>query len=590
LTYQPCDDVREIKLKTASLTACANKQKIMLHGQHWRSFVDTDEEIIARLEHAVRTGEPLPPEDTDVPEGGFYYARSDDRPLCAIAVIQKREGEFHAINCHPLPMSLVKNELEIFSAEPSIDPESGLDGEGFVKAITREGTEVSFACPAFGMFQDRMNRHPRFLFGLSATAYTLQKMEEEISITEGQFFEHAKKNQLEDNPEFDPSSITSIPISLATMRCYFPRGEEGDFEFQSRVEEVEEFESLGIKGRVLKLNLLSEGSSPLRISIFAGKNALGDYVPKVGDLVGGVAWMLGVPLEPVEIEKPWMDSVEASENQASRDAMMEGDAFMFSNRHLPLSWQIVGGGFVAAGWEIVYSGTGLFRIHFPAFDFSRGDKTVRVFVRSSIQGFCDAPEWPEFVDLIEEHSIAQKIECLRITVILTPCGAKHFDVKVEGLGDFAEMVQMVAGVGKPEFSLPVEIGEEPVTPVFVETEAAEKLALGINTRDLSEFSKIMVEDFDFESQAVEKSLKGRESFLSYMGSLLGDWNEQDISPRCRLAKVVLDGVERTAALLYPKGKNAPNNGAFFNGRDRFVSSLLVLPPDQFDILKVEDTQ
>jgi hypothetical protein len=103
LTYQPCDDVREIKLKTASLTACANKQKIMLHGQHWRSFVDTDEEIIARLEHAVRTGEPLPPEDTDVPEGGFYYARSDDRPLCAIAVIQKREGEFHAINCHPLP-------------------------------------------------------------------------------------------------------------------------------------------------------------------------------------------------------------------------------------------------------------------------------------------------------------------------------------------------------------------------------------------------------------------------------------------------------------------------------------------------------
>jgi hypothetical protein len=562
----------------------------MFHGKHWRSFLDTDEEIIARLEHAVRTGEPLPTENTDVPEGGFYYTRSEDRPLCAIAVIQKREGEFHAINCHPLPMSGVKNELEVFSVEPSNDPESGLDGEGFVKAITREGTEVSFTCPAFGMFQDRMNRHPRFLFGLSATAYSVQKMEEEILISEGQFFEHAKKNQLEGNPELDPASITSIPISLANMRCYFPRGEEGDFEFQSRVEDVEEFESLGVRGRILKLNLLSEDSSPLRISIFAGKNALGDYVPKVGDLVGGVAWMVGVPLESVEIEKPWMDSVDTSENQANRDAMIEGVSFMYSNRQLPLSWQIVGGGFVAAGWEIVDSGTGLFRIQFPAFEFSRGDKSVRVFVRSSIQGFSDAPEWPEFVDLIEKLSGAKKIECLRVTVTLTPCGERHYDVAVDGLGDFAEKVQMVAGVGKPEFSLPVEIGEEQVTPIFVESEAAEKLALGINTQDLSEFSKIMVEEFDFESRAVGEILKGREAFLSYLGSLLGYWNDEDISPRCRLAKVVLDGVERTAALLYPKGKNAPNNGAFFNGRDGFVSRLLVLPPTQFDILKVEESQ
>ena len=190
--------------------------------------------------------------------------------------------------------------------------------------------------------------------------------------------------------------------------------------------------------------------------------------------------------------------------------------------------------------------------------------------------------------MIEEHSEAQKIECLRVTVILTPCGERHYDVAVEGLGDFAEMVKMVAGVGKPEFSLPAELGEESVNAVFVESEASAKLALGINTQDLSEFSKIMVEEFDFESRAVGKILKGREAFLSYMGSLLGEWNEQEISPRCRLAKVFLDGVERTAALLYPKGKNAPNNGAFFNGRDGFVSSLLVLPPDQFDILKVEE--
>jgi hypothetical protein len=567
----------------------------MLHGQHWRSFVDTDEEIIARLEHAVRTGEPLPPEDTDVPEGGFYYARSDDRPLCAIAVIQKREGVFHAINCHPLPMSLVKNELEIFSAEPSIDPESGLDGEGFVKAITREGTEVSFACPAFGMFQDRMNRHPRFLFGLSATAYTLQKMEEEISIAEGQFFEHAKKNQLEDNPELDPSSITSIPISLATMRCYFPRGEEGDFEFQSRVEEVEEFESLGIHGRVLTLNLLSEGASPLRISIFAGKNAFGDYVPNVGDLVGGVAWMLGVPLEPVEIEKSWMDSVEASEKEAGRDAMMEGVAFMFSNRHLPLSWQIVGGAFVAAGWEIVASDAGLFRSFYPAFEFSRKGKRVRAFIRSAVLGFCDAPawQWPELVyEAIQghdDHTISQGIENLRITVTLTSCGARHFDVDVDGLGAYSEFVKPVCGVGRPEFSKPMELGEEePAQVNFFESEAAEKFAHGINSCDLSDFSQIMVEDFEYESRAVEKTFKGRAATLSYFGLLLGVWQEKDKSPTCRLAKVVLDGAKRTAALLFPKGESDPINGAFFSGRNGYASAIQVLPPDRFEILELEE--
>lgn len=561
----------------------------MLHGQHWRSFVDTDEEIIARLEHAVRTGEPLPPGDTDVPEGGFYYARSEDRPLCAIAVIQKREGEFHVINCHPLPMSLVKNELEIFSAEPSIDPESGLDGEGFVKAITREGTEVSFACPAFGMFQDRMSRHPRFLFGLSATAYTVQKMEEEISITEGQFFEHAKKNQLEDNPELDPSSITSIPISLANMRCYFPRGEEGDFEFQSRVEEVEEFESLGIKGRVLTLNLLSEGASPLRISIFAGKNALGDYVPKVGDLVGGVAWMLGVPLEPVEIEKSWMDSVEASEKEAGRDAMMEGVAFMFSNPNLPLAWQIVGGAFVAAGWEITNSDIGLYRLGHPAFEFTKGGERVRAFVRTRIKGFCEAPDWPDLVEIYEDHSPSQGVDCLRITVTLTTCGDRNFDVSVEGLNGYSDRILPVLGVRRPEFSQPVEIGEEETLPaVFIESEAAEKFAHGINSCDLSDFSQIMVEDFEYDSRAMDKIVKGRSPALSYFGQLLSYWNDRDLSPTCRLAKVVLDGAERTAALLFPKGECDPINGAFFSGRNGYASAIQVLPPDRFEILELEE--
>ncbi|NBP15341.1 hypothetical protein EBU95_13215 [bacterium] len=368
-----------------------------MHGDHWRAFVDTDEEILARFEHAIRTGDPLPPADVEVHEGGFYYTRSQDRPLCSIAVIQKKDSEFHAVGCHPLPMTNEKNELEVFSVEPSIDPETGRDGEGFVKAITRDGTEVSFTCPAFGMFEDRMTRHPRFIFGLSAIAYSARKMEEEISITEGQFFEHAKRRRLEDNPELDPARITSIPISLAKMRCYMAHGEEGDFAFQSRLDEVVPFESLGVKGHILRMNLSAEDKAPLRISIFAGKNAIGDWVPKAGDLVDGVGWMLGVPLEPVEVDKLWMDSAEASEKEAGRDAMMEGISFMFSNRHLPLSWQIVGGAFVAAGWEIVASDAGLFRSFYPAFEFSRKEKIVRAFIRTAMPDFCDAPawQWPE---------------------------------------------------------------------------------------------------------------------------------------------------------------------------------------------------
>jgi hypothetical protein len=560
----------------------------MMHGDHWRAFVDTDEEVLARFEHAVRTGDPLPAADSEVPEGGFYYTRSEDRPLCAIAVIQKRKSEFHAIGCHPLPMVSEKNELEIFSVEPSVGSEGVRDGEGLVKAITREGKEVTFTCPAFGMFEDRMTRYPRFIFGLSAIAYSVRKMEEEISITEGQFFEHAKRKQLEDNPELDPASIASIPVSLANMRCYFPSGEEGDFEFQSRLEQLEPFESLGIKGSILTLNLSPKDSSPLRVSIFAGKNALADFVPKVGDLIGGVAWMLGVPLEPVEFDKPWMDSIYSSEQNDLREAAFAGVSFMFSNPQMPLSWQIVGGAFVAAGWEIEASDTGLFRLQFPAFEFSRRDKRVRVFIRSSIQGFCEAPEWPELVGLIEKEFESQGVQCLRITVSLTPCGEKHFDVAVDGLGEFLEIVNPVAGVGRPEFSEPVEIGQEEAPPaVFVESECAKKFAEAINSCNLSKLSELMVEDFQYDSLATGKSVRGRDACLSYLGSLLGDWREQEILPKCHLAKVALDGIERAAALLYPKGKDAPINGAFFSGRNGFASCIQVLPPHLFDILKLE---
>lgn len=561
----------------------------MMHGDHWRAFVDTDEEILARFEHAIRTGDPLPPTDVEVPEGGFYYTRSQDRPLCSIAVIQKKNSEFHAVGCHPLPMTNEKNELEVFSVEPSIDPETGRDGEGFVKAITRDGTEVSFTCPAFGMFEDRMTRHPRFIFGLSAIAYSAHKMEEEISITEGQFFEHAKRKRLEDNPELDPASITSIPISLANMRCYMAHGEEGDFAFQSRVDEVVPFESLGVKGHILLMNLSAEDKAPLRISIFAGKNAIGDWVPKVGDLVDGVGWMLGVPLEPVEVDKLWMDSAEASEKEAGWDAMMEGFSFMFSNPNLPLAWQIVGGAFVAAGWEITASDIGLYRLGHPAFEFTKGGERVRAFVRTRIKGFCEAPDWPDLVEIYEEHSTSQGVDCLRITVTLTTCGEKNFDVSVEGLDGYSDRISPILGARRPEFLQPVEIGEEEAPPaIFIESEAAEKFAHGINSCDLSDFSQIMVEDFEYDSRAMDKIVKGRSPTLSYFGQLLGYWNDRDLSPTCRLAKVVLDGSERTAALLFPKGESDPINGAFFSGRNGYASAIRVLPPDRFEILELEE--
>jgi hypothetical protein len=485
-------------------------------------------------------------------------------------------------------MVSIKNEMEIYSIDPSLDPDTGRDGEGVVTAITQEGTEVKFACPAFGMFEEEMTSHPRFIFGLTAIAYSVRKMDEEIFITEGQFFEHAKRQRLEDNPELDPASITSIPISLANMRSYMAHGEEGDFVFQSRVDEVVAFESLGVKGHILHVNLSSADSSPLRITVFAGKKALGDLVPKAGDLIDGVGWMLGVPLESVEVDKPWMDSVESSENGGLRAAAYAGASFMFSNRHMPLSWQIVGGAFVSAGWEVEASGTGLFRIQFPAFEFSRRNKRARVFIRSSIQGFCEAPEWPELVGLIEAESESKGVQCLRITVSLTPCGGKHFDVTVDGLGDFLEGINPVCGVGRPEFSQPVEIGqEEAPTAVFVESECAEEFVRAINSCTLSELSESMVEDFEYESRTTGKSVKGRDACLSYLGTLLGDWEEREMLPRCRLAKVVLDGIERTAALLYPKGESAPVNGAFFSGRNGFASSIQVLPPHLFDILKVE---
>lgn len=551
------------------------------------AFCDTEEDIVKEIRPLVEQGELLEGSGDAIPEGDYGHIRSAERPLSAIAVVRNTGQGFEFASAYPVPMDVAMNDLEVHSIESATD-EGDFEFEKNVRAITRDGSEIAFFCPAYPFFKPMLDSSPRFRFGLGAIAYTLEKAPSELAISEGDFFEFEKKRRMEEEPDFDPSTFTSVTIQMDTLRCYFERA-EGDFEFQSVVEEITPFSFLTATGYVMLINLVPEDRVPIMVKLYASQKVLGSYVPQVGDPIRGVAGLQGVPLEAIPAEERWMDSSEAAHEGGKYDGMMEGISWMFANTHLPLGVQAVGGAFIGAGWGITYIEDQLFRDIAPAFVVERDTRGYFVYVRSGITDFCTPPEWSEEIIKKREAAAAeQNAKCLHLTVNLDPRG-KSFEVSVEELGELSEEIRVSLSARRPEYSESVVIGEEEKPePVLDEMVAAATFARGFTESNLAELSRMLVEDLEYVSESAQCHIKGRHQFLSHLGNRLDVWKEQGLLLTAKSGKAVVEGVERPCAFTFHGDKTEPFACTVFTGRRGHIGAIQTIDPATLKFRQIDD--
>ena len=547
----------------------------MLHGNLWFAICEEPEKIADAIHQTIEQSSlaEFQPEDA---VGGpkLRYLVTPPQPLGAVTLLEETSESNDIVSIIPLVGNLADNELEILSTEPVQDEDFSAI-EGVVTAITSDGAEVPFFCPQWLAIQPFIGHGGRFQIGLGALAYSLEPAPAELEFTEGSFFESEKRRRMTEDPDFDPSNFTSVTVRTDTLRTMIRR-DDGDFEFQSVVEDAAPFEGLGASGYSMLLNFSPSDRQPIFARVLASAKVLGDYKPMVGDPVRGVAFLQGTLGEKIEAADSWLDSAEAAHagDNASFFAMAN---FIFGNPHLPCAVCAVGAALVGAGWEILAIEDVLFREWAPTFVAKRRDDEFWIFVRSAICGFSEVEPFPDNREKVIEYTSARQTRCLWVTVTLESVG-RNFAMSTDGFEEFAEELRLPLEMAKPEHFAVVKLdaeGPEP-EPMLDEAVAAAVFAECITQRNLQGLSKLLVEDFQFVSDTAHVTILGRQPFLSYLGTKLEGWMEKGQPATASASTVAYGGTLRPCAISQA-ADGTLINAVVFTGRRGHIERIHAIP-------------
>ncbi len=277
------------------------KEDVMgVHGNHWEAIESNYPKFIAEmLPKICREGKLIGKNAfshtmEDVPNKvgvaiGLQYAETPVNFL-AIIVAEIEKGSNQLWSGYPVCAEGVSCRLVI-------DEISTWDNgiEGTIKAYVPDGGLVSFFDPYFFLNKDRYVAGEEVTVKLGALAYMVQKSEQmEIEINKGPMLEIHRQRLLEDDPNADVTSITSVPISMDGAAIYFPRDEEQDeAEIRFKVSETACFTCADRPFMRLSGIIMRPDSGDVSINVYVSEQVLGGYVPQVGDNVESVVWMQG---------------------------------------------------------------------------------------------------------------------------------------------------------------------------------------------------------------------------------------------------------------------------------------------------------
>jgi hypothetical protein len=547
----------------------------MSYSQRWISICKDDEAYHHQLSDLANHHDDYVVDPVSSGERTHRIIIGEGRLVSAVGILRRKGEGWQIASASPLPLIHSRNELEISYHDP-IQEEDG-ELESIITAITKDGTEVTFRCPFWLSHRDQMESG-RFIFGLSVVATHLKRADDKIVITEGSFFEEEKRRRIREDPDFDPSSFTSLEMDMRESRLFMPEHDDIS-SFQAPIESAQPFEDLGTRGWILELNLIPPDREPLRVQVVAPVSILDGYVPAVGDLILASGFFQGVPLKQVETDDSWLDLQEPADDGSS-ERFMRMISFLFQNPQLPIGILGMGAAISYAGWEILHIAEEAFCDWAPIIFARDGEDRFWIFIRSRILGFCEAEPFSEQLrSEIAALPRAQGVRCLFVTVTLEP--DRHlYRLSADGLEEFEDILKVPLEVAKPGEQRILHIGgAEPPEPVFDEDAALKILATGLSRQHLAEFSKLLHEDLVYESASADVTIRGRYQYLSYLGTCFDRWGREGRKIISSTGRVTYEGISHRCVISSFVGSDFPMACTILKATKDRIQTILNLPKE-----------
>ena len=358
----------------------------MGYGAQWEACFGDIKKVVDLVPEIVQSGvfaKALGGNDPDAErEGVDYYALEyGDSPLRSIAIIERDSvkgglifnGAFPFLQ-EGVPSVLKIQKLMVDEMEPT---------EAVLECTTEDGAHVSFFEPLYLCNREVYKVGEVYEFSIAALAYLLEPVTEtSLFIKEGPLVELARQRKLEEDPDADAGSITSVEISMEELSAYFPQENGMDAEFQTVVEEVLSFVFEGTEFFRMRVVLMRHNDMETWAFLYASEHILKGYRPVKGDCIRGVLWLQGYPLRRIEEQSVWNEGLGKVEKEENLWLAVESEEY-FSDLHIGVS--AFCRSLVFTGWDVTKYDNPKNDPEFPVAIAERENRQVNVWVRAFVK-------------------------------------------------------------------------------------------------------------------------------------------------------------------------------------------------------------
>ncbi len=413
------------------------------------------------------------------------------------------------------------SELEIVGMPPTDDPTQ-------LTLMDETGLEFRVDCLEAVLLRSRLRCGQRFLWTLSMLADRCEDNTQEISITEGAFFE-MEKLRYEEEHGCAPPADYSITVSTSEMRL-LSQEDEGDSHALATGKVVSvETQSLGFTELLCIRILCLPDNENVRLNVYASARVLGDYVPKPGDNIRCQGCLYAAPDALVE-GTPWLDSGEVGSNQQQRDAMLHAFQVYDQYAEQSMGMAAVISALAEEGWE-------LFENYWPYSNLFCARNQLGEAAVFSVITTINGRESEEAFTAERLATLDARIElaagrfALRVGIDYIN-QAERYSFKLLDDGGFGSALSLPKYAGRAYSPTTLcldsdECSERRNYPEQLdEAEMARRFARCVAEKDWEELARWLLEEMEYRSDTNGQTCNSKQDFMAYLSARRDMWEER----------------------------------------------------------------
>ncbi|MDR3243143.1 MAG: hypothetical protein LBT79_00160 [Elusimicrobiota bacterium] len=267
-------------------------------GSQWNVFMKTKEKKFADLVEMVFSKGKI----TTYP---LHYSTSEDidsalrcgvyphNTIAQIAILlhTQKEKSANIISAFPL-LQGYRNQLKIDNTYTW-----NSDFEGDVNAVWNNEIDTTFFNPFYYLDFKSLNTKKIQNICLAGLAYEISKSpDQKWTIDRGGLYEMQLKRFIQKHPNKTKDDFPLPVVYLGDCTIFIPTKYATDYTFRGHILNLNTISLLGNKITKMNIRLASNlkySNRDFIISLYANKEVLGEYKPKIGDNIDGTLWLYG---------------------------------------------------------------------------------------------------------------------------------------------------------------------------------------------------------------------------------------------------------------------------------------------------------